>query len=146
MIYILESVCSDYALAAILIILKRVLNFMQLFVPIILIISVTVSLVKKVLNPEEGGRNGSMKNITNAFMAAIIVVFLPFIVNLTMSTISEYGEVGVREDGKLSAVNVTSCWQVADSKQEALDSSLQSTTTTIAQEKARDRVTLYDNQ
>ena len=146
MIYILESVCSDYALATILIILKRLLNFVQIFVPIILIISVIVQLIKKVLNPEDGGRGGSMKNIINSFMAAIILVFLPFIINLAMSTISEYGEVGIKEDGSLTALDVTSCWQVAETRTEMLDSSLNTTSSTISSEKAQNRVSLSDDQ
>ena len=145
MIYILESVCSDYALATILIILKRLLNFVQIFVPIILIISVIVQLIKKVLNPEDGGRGGSMKNIINSFMAAVIVVFLPFIINLAMSTISEYGEVGIKEDGSLTALDVTSCWQVAETRTEVLDSSLNTTSSTISAEKAQNRVSLSDD-
>lgn len=145
MIYILESVCSDYALATILIILKRLLNFIQIFVPIILIISVIVQLIKKVLNPEDGGRGGSMKNIINSFMAAVIVVFLPFIINLAMSTISEYGEVGIKEDGSLTALDVTSCWQVAETRTEVLDSSLNTTSSTISSEKAQNRVSLSDD-
>lgn len=145
MFYILESVCSDYALASMLIILKRVLNFIQIFVPIILIISVVFQLIKKVLNPDDGGKEGSMKTIINSFTASLIVVFLPYIINLTMSTISTYGDVGLSENGTLSALNVTSCWQQAETKTAVLDSSMQSSSSTIDKEKAKNTVSLYDD-
>lgn len=145
MFYILESVCSDYALATILIILKRALNFIQLFIPIILIISVTVQLIKRVLNPDASSKEGSFKGIVNSFMAAVIVILLPYVVNLVMSTISAYGDVGLSENGTLSALNVTSCWQTAESKTAILDSSMQSSSSTIDEEKAQSVVSLYDN-
>lgn len=140
MIYILESVCSDYALSTILVIIKRVLTVIQIFVPIIVIISVTLQLIKKVLNPD--GDKDSMKKILNSFMAAIIVVFLPFIMNLVMNVISQYGDVGISDGNNFSILNVTSCFNEAGSKQESLDSSFQKSKSTIDEEKERTPVSI----
>ena len=124
---ILQSVCSDFALATILNIVRRVLSFIQLVVPIILIVSGTMHVIQMMANPDE---KKNMKKLINSFAAAIIVFLLPFVINLTMSVISETGDVGLEENGNLTPFNVSSCWNTS-SDVDTMDSSNDNTKETI---------------
>ncbi len=134
MFYIAQSVCSDYTLATILTIIKRTLTIIQVIVPIILIVSCTIQIIKLVINPEQ--KDGT-KKIINSIMAAVIIFFLPFIVNLTMNIIYTSGSTGIKEDGKLTAFNITECWTAVDQKQNEMDSANESTSTTIKKEQSK---------
>ena len=94
----LGQCCGDYGLVNILSILKRSFSIIQLVVPIILLLMVSIQLVMLMVNPEM--KNGN-KFIFNKFIAAIIIFLLPVIVNVFFSIMPE-------------TVKVKSCWDQAE--------------------------------
>ena len=85
-LYILESCsttlgtcCNDAAIVSLVEIIRRIMNIIQLVVPILLIVYASIELTKMVLNPDE--KNG-LKKVTNKFFAAAIVFFVPMIINI----------------------------------------------------------------
>lgn len=132
MFLIADGVCSDYTLATILTIVKRGLTVIQLVVPIILIVSGIFQLMKLMVNPDN--QKKGLKVFTNSILSAVIVFFLPFIVNLTMSTINVNGNVGIENNGSLTAFDLSSCWVEIDEKKQEMDSATESTSTTIKEE------------
>ena len=136
--YILEiTECTDYGLAAILSIFKRILNIIHLVVPIILIISCTIGLIKLVISPEE---EKGKKGLITKFSAAIIVYFIPFIVQLILNLIP----MATTDNGAYQTFSLGSCWQDAERMQEIMDLSEKSTSSTIKSSSAR--VALFDNK
>ena len=132
MINILNATCSDYALSQILSIIQKVIYVIRLVVPILLILGGTIIFVKYFFDPEN---KKLMKAFINAIASAIIVIFLPFIINVTMALISTYGGVGLRENGNNVALNVSSCWTQAGIDQSTMNSANSKTTTSISSEK-----------
>lgn len=114
------NICSDFVLASILSIVKRILDLVQLVVPIILIVSGSLQLAKLMLNPDNDKKG--LKAVTNSFMAALIVFFLPAIITLTMNVINESGEAGITDDSNLTVLNLSSCWTAANYTQAEMDS------------------------
>ncbi len=90
--------CQDSSLMGILSIVKRILFFIQIIVPILLIIWGTISFVKMVHNPDE--KNG-IKKVVNQFLAAAVVFFVPLSVNVLMGIVGE-------------DTGFSSCWMNAD--------------------------------
>lgn len=125
--YILEiSECSDYGLAALLSIFKRTLNIIHLVVPIILIISCVIGIIKLVLDPEDK-QSKLKKGLITKFTSAIIIYFLPFAVQLVLNIIPM-----AATDGETYVTfSLGSCWQDAERMQELMDLSEKSTSSTI---------------
>ncbi len=119
MINISSVVCSDYVLANILTIVKTIVSIIRIVVPILLILGLTLAITKGVLNPED---DKVKKKIGTAIASAVIVFFLPFIINVIMAMISTYGGVGIRENGSNKALNVVTCWANSDTTQNIMDS------------------------
>ncbi len=109
--FILNVVCSDYALAGILGTIKRVIDVIRIIVPILLLISGTIIFTKGIFNPEQ--QDKTKKAFINSIISAVIVMLLPFILDTTMLIISSYGDVGIRENGNTLAFDISSCWQYA---------------------------------
>ncbi len=114
------SICSDFVLATILVIIRRTLNLVQIAVPLILLISGMVKFIKLVLNPDNDKKG--LKSFTNSVIAACIIFFLPLTINLTMNIINESGEVGISDDNDLTVLNLSSCWTAAENTQAEMDS------------------------
>lgn len=92
---ILEIItCNDYSLANILSIVKRIILLIQIIVPILLIISGALSLIKSMQNPDEKNNH---KKIINSFLAAAVVFFIPLLINLVFQMIGE-------------KTSLSSCW------------------------------------
>lgn len=108
------NVCNDYILGNILSIIKRTVDLLGIIVPILLIIGGTINIAKGVLNPED---KKAIKSVVNCFVSAIIVFFLPFIVNTTMTIISvannDQTKIGITENGTTQTFNVAECWNNA---------------------------------
>lgn len=129
-------ICSDYALAKILSIIKNGLSIIQLIVPILLILSGIIQFTRLVINPDD---NKGLKRVINAFMAAVIVFLLPFTVNLTMSTLSVADDVGIKSKSGVSAFNLSKCWSAVDSSGvDNMDSSSDNSSTPIKNEESND--------
>lgn len=93
----LIAACGDYGMASILHIVQKVMGIIQIIVPIVMIFGVIWMLTKMMLNPEE---KKYMKMLRNSVFAGVIVIFIPFLVNLTMGFLDD-------------SFDVTACWKVA---------------------------------
>ena len=102
MVYVLATAdaCSDYALANILALTQTAFQIICIAVPIILLISIVLTIISIVTTPD---KKGIIKKILVKVIAAIIVFFLPTLVNILMNWLPD------NEDG----INITSCWQKA---------------------------------
>ena len=86
--------CNNIELSSILYIIKNIILIIQIVVPIILIISITIRLTSMMINPDE---KKNKKSLINSLIAAIIIFFIPMLINVTMVIIGE-------------KTNFSSCW------------------------------------
>ncbi len=116
MIYILDcnsslgTCCSDYSIAIFLNIIKNAIEVIQIIVPILLIAMSMVQLFKMLSNPED---KTGVKSLTNKFIAAAIVFFLPIIANIVISLVGE----GVNTGG----LDVIKCYKESTSTVEVMN-------------------------
>ena len=92
-----ESCCNDYVIMNFLKVLIRILDIMQIIVPIILIVMLSIQLTKLVINPNE------KKNVTglkNEIIGTVVFFLLPYIVNAVFGLVPDSYE-------------LSSCWKVA---------------------------------
>ena len=98
----LGTCCSDYALASFLDVSRRIVEFIQMIAPILLLIMATIQLVQLMVNPDvKDGR----KKLYHKFQAAAIIFFVPIIVNAFINLLPV--------DFTLSA-----CWKTAKTMRE----------------------------
>lgn len=93
----LGTCCSDYGLVMILDTLRKIMHLFQLIVPIILIVMSIIGMTQLMMNPEK--KNG-MKSIFNKVLAAVIIFFLPVIVDAVLLMMPE-------------SFSVSACWNQA---------------------------------
>jgi len=105
----LANCCSDYGIVNILSILKTILDLVQLFVPIILIIALAIQFTKMMINPDD---KKSPKKLLNMFLSAVFCFFLPIIVDVVL--------------GLLDGYSLGACWQTATTTKRLLDFNSQS--------------------
>ena len=91
------SCCSDYALANVLDVTRRIVELIQIIVPIILIVFATIQLAQLVMNPDE---KDGIKKITNKFIAAAVVFLIPVLFNMSLGILPE-------------DYSIRSCWDQA---------------------------------
>lgn len=96
----ISSCCGDYGIATFLYVMKRGLTLIQIIAPIILIVMAAISFLQMVINPDDQNKAKS-KSMINKFMAAIIVFFIPLIINVLMAAIPDSFE-------------IAGCWKAAD--------------------------------
>lgn len=104
---VLGTCCNSPGIVPLLSITRRILDLVQLIVPILLIVFATVELTKMVVNPE--AKNG-LKKVTNKFLAAAIVFFVPVIINALMAMMP-------------NSFSISSCWSAANQSSEILKAS-----------------------
>ena len=97
----ISTCCSDYGIATYLYILKQVLNLIHIVVPIILILMASINLAQLAFSPDDPQRK-KLKSLTNKFIAAVFVFFVPFIVNLLFGFIEGFG------------LEISGCWKAAE--------------------------------
>ncbi len=97
--------CGDYGLAIILQIIQKVMTWIQIIVPIVLIISIIMIIIKMMTNPDE---KKNTKALFNCVAAGVITILLPFIVNLVMGFLND-------------SFSVTACWNVARKKENLIN-------------------------
>ena len=95
----ISNACSDPGLAAILSLVKRVMNILWIIGPILAIIGAVMALTKLLSNPEEKKYKTLLKNM---IIALLMLFFLPIIVNTVM---------GMFDD----SFEISACWNQADS-------------------------------
>lgn len=95
----LGTCCTDFGLATILDVVRKFFNIFQLVVPILLIIGITIQLIKLMGNPDE---KGGGKKVINRVIAAVICFFIPMIIDVVLSMISQ-----------TSTFKIADCWELA---------------------------------
>ena len=80
------SACSDIAFSGVLSIVKNILGLIQILGPIICLISLTITFIKIISNPDDKKLTGKIKNI---IIALIVLFFIPMLVNVVMNLIGE---------------------------------------------------------
>ncbi len=80
------NTCNNIELSSVLFIVKNILTIIQIIVPIILLITIVISLYQAMLNPD---KKDIKKSIIIRFAAAIIVFFIPMLINITMGILGE---------------------------------------------------------
>lgn len=85
MFLILDEVCDDVALATTLTTIENVFQIICIAVPIILIVSIIITLGKMIIDPSL--RDG-VKGIIKKIIAALVVFFLPTLVNFGISMLN----------------------------------------------------------
>lgn len=92
--------CSDYALVNILSLTQTAFQIICVAVPIILIISLILTIIKVITDPDQ---KHFIRKIISQIVSAIIIFLLPTIINLIMVWLPDGGD----------SLNITSCWQAA---------------------------------
>lgn len=95
----IDSCCSDYGIATYIYIIKQAMEIIQFAVPILLIIMAGIQLFKMVTSPDDP-QGKKMKSLVNKFIAAIVVFFIPFVVDLAMQIIP-------------NSFSIVGCWESA---------------------------------
>ena len=93
----LGNCCNDSGIVLLLDSTRKIMNLIQIIVPILLIVWCMYQLFLLMQNPDE--KNG-IKKITNKFIAAAFVFFIPMFVNIVFSLTS-------------TNFSVSSCWEKA---------------------------------
>ena len=78
---LINSCCSNYGLARLLSIYNNIMGLIHIFVPIILIVMLTVNLAQLMMKPDD---EKLPKKPLPKVIAAILVFFLPTIVNVVL--------------------------------------------------------------
>lgn len=105
----LSSCYSDAGMISLISILKNILDVIQIIVPIILIIALSIQLSKMVMNPDE---KKNMNRIRNQFIATILVFVMPVLINAIIGLMPQ-------------TFQISACWSVAGGKDEVLASKSQ---------------------
>lgn len=84
----IKSCCNDYGLANILASIKEALNIIHIVVPFLLILSLAIGFIQLVINPEDKKKP---KMVFIRIFCAVIVFFLPYLVNLSLSLLDGDG-------------------------------------------------------
>lgn len=90
------SECSAPALSILLLTARKILDFIRIIVPILLIISLTMTFIQLMSNPEEKKLKGKIKNQA---LAAVIVFFIPTFLNAVMGILG-------------SSFTLSACWNM----------------------------------
>lgn len=94
----MTELCTDYSLVQAFSVIQKAFDIICIFVPIILIVMASLSVVSLMTNPDK--KNG-YKNVFTKFGAAVIIFFLPYLVNVVMGFIPEEN------------VEFSACWAMA---------------------------------
>lgn len=98
----LVETCKDPGLAAILTIVKKALDLIQIIGPIIALISLSLILIKLIASPD----NKKLKNaFRNWLIAFLMLFFIPTIINVTMNLFDDN-------------FSFSSCWDYVDANKQ----------------------------
>ena len=98
MIYFLETSCSSPELAVTLTIVKRIMIVIQILGPLLLIISLVMTFIKLMSNPDDKKLTPKIKN---SILGIFLLFFVPLLVNVVM---------GMLDGG----VDIATCWNSSD--------------------------------
>lgn len=103
----LGTCCTDYGLLNILDILRKVLDLIQLVVPIVLMTALAIQFTQLLVNPDDKKKT---KSLLNKFIAALLCFFVPFLVNLAIGLVPE----------EIGSFQLGACWDTARISREVL--------------------------
>lgn len=103
----LGTCCTDYGLLNILDVLRKVLDLIQLVVPIILMTALAIQFTQLLVNPDDKKKT---KSLLNKFTAAVLCFFVPFLVNLAIGLVPE----------EIGSFQLGACWDTARISREVL--------------------------
>lgn len=83
------SLCENSNALSVILLAKEVINIISIFVPIILILMLSVEVFKMVVAGDDKVVKGGIKSIVNKAIAAVAVFFIPTFVNLLLSMLSK---------------------------------------------------------
>ena len=108
----MANACNDPAMAAFIMIFKNIMVVFQIIVPIVLIASAALAVGQLVMDPDkfvdERGKDHTFQVIKNKALAAVLVFFLPYTVNMVISL-----TVNAMDDGPDKNFSFTTCWNAA---------------------------------
>ena len=104
-----SSCCSDYGIAMYLYIMKNALTIIQIAIPILLLVMATIQMIKMMVSPDD---KKAPKSLLNKFIAALVVFFIPLIVNIVLSIIPDSFE-------------LSACWKSAEGIAKTMNSKVQ---------------------
>ena len=96
--------CSDPALVPILVVVKNLLNLIQIIVPLLLLVGATWHLIRLMQNPEE---KKGLSKVKNSFLAAGIIFFIPMLVDVVLNMAGNGGIGGCWQNAKSSGLGKT---------------------------------------
>ena len=96
----LVASCNDPGIVNIISIIKKAFNLIQIFAPILAIVSLSISFVKISTNPD--GKKNNLGLVKNCLVALIIIFFIPVMVNATMGLLGD-------------SYSISSCWNMSSS-------------------------------
>lgn len=110
-----NKACSDYALANTLSTVHLVFTIICLFVPIMLIVNATVTMLRYLGKPPD--QKEGHKRLTFQFIAAVVVFFLPMLTDVVMNFLPD------------DRFSIVACWNIADELKEKIEQTTYPTAT-----------------
>lgn len=102
----LDKVCGG--LLPIVKMLRHVLNIVQIFIPILLILFGTIDLGKAVISSDEKEIKAAQSRLIKRCIYAAAVFFVVLLVKVVMNIVASSGETGTK--------NWSNCWEAAGEK------------------------------
>ena len=84
----LGNCCKDATIKSIMSSTNAIISLIQIIVPILLLVMVTIELTKLMMNPDDKKKLSSIKNKA---IAAFVIFFIPLFVNVTINIMSDSG-------------------------------------------------------
>ena len=78
------TVCSNADLLSVMVIVRKILDILQIVAPIALIIATMISLLKAVISNDQSGIAKNKSAIPKKFLAVIIIILVPTILEMVM--------------------------------------------------------------
>ena len=98
---ILDVTCTDSGILAIAKVIKNIFYWIQIFGPILALISLSISITKAVTTNDKDNIKKYRKNMINSFIAMAMLFFLPYLMDITMQLVGNKS-------------SFTSCWNSID--------------------------------
>lgn len=98
------AICEEPAILNLILFIKSILEIVGIIIPIVLIVMVTIDLVKIIMDASDKTIKNTSKSMLNRLMAAVIIFFVPVIVNVIMNMIEQ------------DEVQNTACWKNANTE------------------------------
>ena len=107
--------CNNPVLASVLIFIKRALSIIQIIVPILLIIGLSLVFFNMMISAKDEKEKAKYrKRLTNSIISAVIIFLVPVILNTLMSAVSSYADI--------TTYNISYCWTQIDNAYKELGS------------------------